>query len=199
MVPLPLSAQRMELHARAGVAVSSPLVRDAIAVATMTEAVGAPVDDEARAFPAPAPVMGGSARVFFWPDVALEAGVDWAWSELRAEDGAGARRVQGMGVLQGGFGVSWAVRPALELGAGAGFLSYRTAERGLFAGGSDVSPTLEARIGWMPSLWSRRITVLGSVQTHRFGTPALRREGGSDGAVTRLGLTARVRLAEAGR
>jgi hypothetical protein len=193
------AAQRVDIFVRAGVAGSTALVKDQVATAQMAQLLGSPVDEEVRAVPAPGLVLGGGVRVAFWPRVRLGADVSWTATELEAHDDAGTRPIQDLGVLQAMVAAHWALRPAVELGAGAGLTWYRSDERGLFAGGSDASPVVEASAAWTPALWHGRVASVGTAQTHGSGTPALRSAGGQDGSVTRWSLGARVRLLEVGR
>jgi hypothetical protein len=193
------SAQRLSVHGRAGLTASTSILTDQVATPAMAQLLGARVDEEVRVVPAPGLTVGGGVRTAFWPRVGLTADVDYTVTELQAEDGSGTRGIQDLGMLQGLVGVNWSVRPSVELGGAAGLLWYRTEERGLFAEGSDTSPVAEARLAWTPSLLDGRVAVTGAVQTHRFGTPVIRAEGGQDGIVIRYTLAARVRLVEVGQ
>lgn len=195
----PAAAQRVDIYARAGAAGSSALVTDRIADASVPNVLGVPVQEEVRAVPAVGPVLAAGARVAFWPQVTLGLEGSWTPTELEAEDDAGTRPIQDLTVVQGMVGASWAVRPAVELGAGAGLIWYRSEDEGLFADGSDASPVLEVSAAWTPGLWDGRLALVAAAQTHRFSTPSLRAAGGQDGSVTRASLSARVRLAEVGR
>jgi hypothetical protein len=199
MVPAVVGAQRVDMYARVGVAGSSALVTDEVATAQVQQLLGSPVDDEVRAVPAIGPVLAAGARVAFWPRVTLGLDGSWSPTQLEAEDGAGRRPVQDMSVLQATVSANWALRPNVELGAGAGLIWYRSEDRGLFADGSDASPGAEVSAAWTPGVWDGRLALVGAAQTHRFGTPALRAVGGQDGSVTRVSLSVRVRLLEVGR
>jgi hypothetical protein len=157
------------------------------------------VDDEVRAVPRPGVALAGGARVAFWPAAALGLDVEWTRTELETDGEPASRPIQDLSVLQTVVSASWQVRPAVELGGGAGLIWYRTEERGLFRGGSDTAPLLEVRAGWTPAFWDGRFALIGAAQTHRFGTPAMRAEGGQDGVVARLSVSARIRLLEVGR
>jgi hypothetical protein len=198
MFPSAAAAQRVDVYARAGVVGSTALVTDHVADA-LPDSLNLSVDDEVRAVPAPGVAVAGGARVAFWPAVSLGLDVEWTTTELEADDGVSSRAVQDLSVLQTVVSASWRVRPALELGGGAGLIWYRTEERGLFRGGSDTSPLLEMRAGWTPAFWDGRVALIGAAQTHRFGTPVMRDEGGQDGGVVRLSVSARIRLLEVGR
>ncbi|MBR9990207.1 MAG: hypothetical protein KFH98_10645 [Gemmatimonadetes bacterium] len=193
------SAQRVDLYARAGAAGSSALVTDLVATAQVAQALGAPVDTEVRAVPAVGPLLAAGVRAGFWPTATLGLDLSWSPTELRAEDSAGTRPIQDLNVLQTMIQAAWAVRPAVELGAGVGLIWYRSDGAGLFADGSDAAAVLEVSGAWTPGLWQNRLALVGAAQTHRFSTPVLRAAGGRDGSVTRLSLSARVRLLEVGQ
>ena len=195
----PAAAQRVDIYARAGAAGSSALLTDRIGDATIPNVLGVPVQEEVRAVPAVGPLLAAGARVAFWPRATLGVEGSWTPTELEAKDDAGTRPIQDLTVVQGMVIASWAVRRAVELGAGAGAIWYRSEGEGLFAEGSDASPVLELSAAWTPSVWDGRLALVAAAQTHRFGTPSLRAAGGQDGSVTRASLSARVRLVEVGR
>lgn len=199
MCAVPVGAQRIDVVLRGGVSASTSLVEEQVAAPTIEQIIGAPVDDRVRAVPAPAPNVGVVVRAGFWPNAWVEAGADYARGVLNADEDGRTRRMQDLGVLQGTLGVSWAVRPSIELGASAGLLRYDTEERGLFAGGTGNMGTLGVRVGWTPSLLSGRLSLDAGALTHRFGTTAIRQAGGIDGNVLRFSLNARVRIVEVGR
>ena len=199
LFPPGAAAQRVDLYGRVGAAGSSPVVRDQVATAQVSQVLGAAVDDEVRAVPAPGPELALGVRAAFWPQVSLGLDASWSPTELEAQDDAGTRPIQDLTILQATVSASWAMRPAVELGGGAGLMWYRSEGEGLFAEGSNASPVVEVSAAWVPGLWRRRVALVGKAQTHRFSTPALRAAGGQDGSVTRVSLSARVRLLEVGR
>jgi hypothetical protein len=199
MAATPAASQQIDMYARAGAAGSSPLVTDQVATAQVAQLLGAPVDTEVRAVPAIGPVLAAGARVAFWPRVKLGLDVSWSPTELQAEDGEGRRPIQDLSVIQTMVQTAWAVRPAVELGAGAGLVWYGSEDEGLFADGSDAAALLEVSAAWTPGLWGDRLALVGAAQTHRFSTPALRAAGGQDGSVTRVSVSARIRLLEVGQ
>jgi hypothetical protein len=199
LLPTPVAAQLVSVHGRAGLTASSPILIDQVATPAMSQLLGARVDGEVRVVPGRGLTVGGGVRAEFWPRIGLTADVDYTATELQADDGSGTRAIQDLGMLQGLVGVNWSVRPAIEVGGAAGLLWYITDERGLFAEGSDTSPVAEARLAWTPGLLHGRVAVTGAAQTHRFGTPVIRAEGGQDGIVMRYTIAARVMLLEMGR
>src|SRR5690606_17250688 len=120
------------VYARAGVAGSTALVTDHVADGTIPGSLD--MDEEVRAVPRPGIALAGGARVAFWPAASLGLDVEWTRTELEADVGTDSRPVQDLSVLQTVVGASWQVRPAVELGGGAGLIWYRTAERGVFRG-----------------------------------------------------------------
>jgi hypothetical protein len=195
----PAAGQRVEVYGRAGLAGSTALATDLVADESIPNAIGAPVDEDVRAVPAPGLTVGAGVRIGFWPRATLGLDAAWMPTELQAKDGSGTRPIQDLTVLQTIVSASWAVRRGVELGAGAGFIWYRTEETGLFAGGNNTSPVLEVSAGWTPDYWNGRLALIAAAQTHRFGTPVLSGAGAQDGSVTRLSLSGRVRLVESGR
>jgi hypothetical protein len=199
LLAAPLHAQRTSLYARAGMAGSSPILTDQVATPAIAQLLGARIDQELEVVPAAGLALAAGARFAFWPRIGLVADLEYAMSELQAREDDGTRAIQDLALLQATVGFDWSIRPRIELGGAAGLLWYLTDDRGIFTEGADTSPLVEARAAWTPGLLGGRVALVGAVQTHRFGTPVIRAEGGEDGNVTRFSLTARVRLAEVGR
>jgi hypothetical protein len=195
----PLYGQRIEFGARLGAVFSSSLVEDRIATATARQLLGGAVDTLVRIAPGPALSAGAMVRVAFWPRAALEGTLDWAHGQLRADENGTARDLQPLDVVQATVGASWSVRDDVHIGGAVGLLRYITEERAIFAEGSDTSPLAEVRAAWQPPVLARRLGVTVRLQTHRFGAQALRNRGATDGAVKRVDVGLRVRLAEVGR
>jgi hypothetical protein len=199
MFASPAAGQRVDLYGRVGMAGSTALVTDLVADASIPNAIGAPVDEDVRAVPAPGLTLAAGVRVAFWPRATLGLDAALTSTELEARDGSGTRPIQDLTVLHTIVNVNWAVRPTVELGAGAGFIWYRAEEKGLFAAGTDASPVIEVSAGWTPAYWNGRLAVIAAAQSHRFGTPVLNQSGGQDGSVNRVSVTARIRLLEVSR
>lgn len=195
----PAAAQRVDLYSRVGVAGSTALVTDLVADASIPNAIGAPVDEDVTAVPVPGLTLAGGVRVAFWPRATLGFDAAWTSTKLEARDASGTRPIQDLTVLHTIVNASWAVRPTVELGAGAGFIWYRADEKGLFAAGTDTSPVIEVSAGWTPAYWNSRLALIAAAQSHRFGTPVLNQAGGQDGNVSRISVTARIRLLEVAR
>jgi len=194
-----VSAQRVQLVLRGGVAMSSTLVQERIGTPGLEQVIGAQMDDLVSAIPTPAASVGVGARVAFWPRTLLETGIEYARGGVNAKEDGGTRRIQDLGVLQAQLGVSWYARPGIELGANAALLRYDTEEQGIFAGGAGMSGAIGGRAAWTPPVLSGRIAIEANAQGHRFGTPAIQRSGGIDANVLRYGVNLRVQLAEVGR
>jgi hypothetical protein len=149
--------------------------------------------------PAPGPAFAAGLRFAARPKVVVEAEVGWAPTQLRVSENAGTRDVQSMSQVGALLGASWQLRDGLEMGGAAGVVTYLTDDRGLFAEGSSVAPVLRGHLGLRMPWWQQRLSLRAAAQIQRFGTPAIRRIGGTDGVVTRIDIGARVRLVELGR
>jgi hypothetical protein len=145
------------------------------------------------------PPLGVGVRTSLRPRLVLDADVDVALSELRVTGGEGERGLQSVAVIEVGAAVSRAVRPRIEVGGGAGVTAYFTAREGLFRDGSRIAPLVSARLSWTPPVADDRIALVARGQVHRFGTPAIREAGGTDGMVSRAAIQMRIRLKELGR
>ena len=185
----PLAGQAIRPLVRVGAAGSTVLVEDAVATPGLRERFGA-VDANVEGRAAPGPLVEAGLEVQLRPRVRLSAVASWQASSLQAEDGAGTRRVQDLSLLAGLLEVGFGIRGPLEVSAGAGALSYRSEEFGIFDEGSDLVPL--ARVGAGGTLsWRGHVVRLGGfAEGHTFGTPAIRRLGGENGMVMRYGVQA---------
>jgi hypothetical protein len=118
--------------------------------------------------------------------VALEGHGMLAMTRVEARNREAEWNAQDVSVASAGVGLRYQYRRFLSLNAGIGATHFFTDSRGIFSDGSTVMPLLEAGAvtrlpaGTLPVHLSMRL------QSHTFGTPALRREGSSDGKPVRL-------------
>jgi hypothetical protein len=192
------AAAQVQIRGHVGLAMSSALVRDNVASPSVRRIVPG-VEEEVLLLVAPGPALGVGVRTPLRPRLVLDADVDVALSELRVSGGAGERGLQSVAVVEVGAAISRAVRPRIEVGGGAGLTAYLTAREGLFRDGSRIAPLLSARLSWTPAIADDRIALVARGQVHRFGTPAIREAGGTDGTVGRAAIQMRIRLKELGR
>jgi hypothetical protein len=192
------TAAQVQIRGHAGAAVSSVLARDNVASPAVRQIVRG-VEEEVLLLVAPAPALGVGVRTSLRPRLVLDADVDVAVSELRVSGSEGERGLQSIAVVEVGAAVSRLVRPRVEVGGGAGVTAYVTAREGLFRDGSRIAPLLSARLSWTPPVAGDRIALVARGQVHRFGTPAIREAGGTDGTVRRAAIQMRIRLKELGQ
>jgi hypothetical protein len=189
---------QVQIRGHVGAAMSSALVRDNVASPSLRRIVPG-VEEEVLLLVAPAPAVGVGLRTSLRPRLLLDADVDVAVSEVRVSGGEGERGLQSVAVVEVGAAVSRVVRPRIEVGGGAGVTAYVTAREGLFRDGSRIAPLVSARLSWTPPIAGDRIALVARGQVHRFGTPAIREAGGSDGMVSRAAIQLRIRLKELGQ
>lgn len=178
------SAQRLE--ARLGILVSTTLVRDEGSSGALQRALtlNSTSPTELRLAPAPAAsvllVHSLTARA------ALEGHGMLAISRLEARNRQAEWNAQDVSVASWGLGLRYQYLRFLSLNGGIGVTHFFTDSRGIFSDGSSIMPLLEA--GAVTRLPAATLPVHLSVrlQSHTFGTPALRREGSNDGKPVRL-------------
>lgn len=186
-IPAALPAQRLQPEVRFGFLASTTLVEDLVAVPALLQQYGQG-GESPRAWASPAPLLSLGGRLPLRERVSLSGLVGWQPTQLRVEDAGGERDVQSVDVLHGLLEVG--VRPVpvpVEVSAGIGVLGYRADGRGLFAGGTDVSPLarMGAGVGLRPA--GHALTVRALAEYHRFGSAALRASGAQAGSVIRYG------------
>ncbi|HSJ14207.1 MAG TPA: hypothetical protein VK939_07320 [Longimicrobiales bacterium] len=173
---------------RVGAAGSSALVEDAMATPGLRQRLGTALDGSVRAWAAPGPLVEAGLEVRVRPRVRLSGLVSWQGSSLQVEDGAGTRRVQDLSLLGGLLEMGFDVRGPWELTAGAGALTYRAGEEGIFADGADIAPLARGGAAAHLSWRGHALRLGGFAEGHPFGTSVIRQLGGSNGLVLRYGL-----------
>jgi hypothetical protein len=191
---VPVSAQRGGAYVVLGAAASSPLVRDGVATPELRRRAAGVVQSEVRVAPTAAVQAGGGWRVPVRERVALEVEVLWSPAQLGADEDGQRRDLQRIHVLQAALGTTLRLRGGIEAGAGAGVIGYATARQGIFAEGASATPVVRAHAAVVLPGLNGRLAVRAAAHAHRFGTPALRRAGGTDGTVRRYDVGARLRL-----
>lgn len=188
LVLMPAEARgQWAFEVRAGVAGSSPLLEDQVASPRLAQELEGRFEGEVRARAAVAPTVSLAARTGLNPRFAAELEVGWTASTLQAEDAAGTRDLQDLGVGHATLGVRTVLGPRLTGRVGFGAIRYFADEEGIFAEGSDLSPVLEA--GVAAEVWrDLSVRVLG--QAHRFSNPFIRVLNGQDGSVFRWAVQA---------
>jgi hypothetical protein len=179
-----LSAQRVE--ARFGALFSSTLARDLGAEPALVNRFPAEYEGPVDLSLAPAP----SASVAVFKDLSDRASIEIAGmlaiSRLRAESSTEQWDVQDVSVAALTVGIRYATWSRVYMHGGIGVTRFFSESNGIFRAGSGGMPLLELgastrlRIGALPLSGAVRL------QTHNFGTPALRSDRGSDGRVARI-------------
>ena len=190
------AAQQVETRpwfdAKLGVALSSRLVRDAVASKVVGDSIpvdfASPVDVKLR----PSPVITLSAGFPLSGRSAVEASASYGLGRIFATDGAAEWDVQDAGLATAIVGLRQTVKPWLDLHGGVGATKFFSESRGLFSAGSDVQPIFEVGASTQFDL-PVRVLLDARLQAHTFGTEALRQDGASDGRVMRLVIQGGVR------
>lgn len=188
LAPGEAAAQRWTWSARGGVVWSTPLVEDHVA----------PVPAEPVVLRlAPAPALAFDIAAGLRPGVAIVASAGWARSSQRV-GGAEARRLGSVDVAHATVGLRTRVADRLHVRAGAGAVHYLAGRSGIFRDGSGPAALLDVAVeaAWRAGPGNVVLELAG--QAHRFGTRALRAEGGVDGTVYRVAATGGFRFGSAG-
>jgi len=193
LVPGVVRAQAggFEAEARAGVALSTPLVEGAVLV---------PVEGGVRAFrvtPVAAPVVVIAGRTGLGPDLALEVSAGWTFGRVEGRQGGETWRLGDLGVGHAVASLRRRVLERLHVRGGLGLIRY--GGDGALLEGSGTRPLVEVKAGTELELGGARVSLSGVGQAHSFGSAALRAGGGSgvrglDGTVYRFALQAGIVL-----
>ena len=166
--------------------VSSVLVRDEAATAGLARALGAtvlgPTDLKLAPAPAASAVMVGNLGT----RTQVEVNGTFALSKLRASNEEADWEVQDVSVATATVGVRYQRWSRIALTAGAGATHFFTDDAGIFSEGNGLMPLVE--VGALAKIPAGAVPLLAAVrlQSHTFGTPALRREAASEGKPVRL-------------
>lgn len=182
MLPAGVHAQHIE--ARIGVFASTTLVRDDGASATLQRVLGSSTRVTSLRL-APAPMASVLVTTEMGVKTTLEAGLSAGYSQLRASNGTQEWNAQGTTTAGLSVGLRYRYWPRVSFTGGVGVTRFFSAKRGIFSEGSSLNPLAEA--GTVIELpVPAPLHVAARVQTHTFGTPALRREGATDGKPLRF-------------
>ena len=179
-----LPAQRLE--ARLGGLVSSTLVEDLGANTVVQQLIRANYSSPVKVKLAPAPVASVGLVQDLNARASLELMGSVAVSKLRAESQSDEWDMQDVSLAALSATVRYAYRPRINLHGGIGITRFFSEATGIFSEGIGTEPLLE--LGVSTSVPVGALPIRGGVrlQTHTFGTPALQRDGASDGRVMRV-------------
>jgi hypothetical protein len=135
---------------------------------------------------APAPVASVGIVQDVSPRAAVELMGSVAVSRLRAETREDEWDTQDVSLASLNASVRYQYHPRIYLHGGLGVTRFLSEDTGVFSEGSSFLPMIE--LGASTTIPAGALPIRAGVrmQTHTFGTPALRRDGGSDGRVVRL-------------
>jgi hypothetical protein len=180
----PLHAQRLE--ARLGALLSSTLVEDPGPNSVLAQRIPADFVGPVKLKLAPAPVASVGLVQELTSQTALELMGSVAVSRLRAETAEGEWDTQDVSLASLGATIRYRYHPRIFLHGGIGVTRFLSEDTGVFSEGSSFLPLLE--LGASTSIPAGALPIRAGVrlQTHTFGTPALRRDGANDGRVVRM-------------
>ena len=182
LVPVLTSAQQIE--ARLGVLGSTTLVRDEGASHSLQRALGSTVSVTELKLGA-APMASVLVTTPIAVRTVIEASLSAGLAQLRASNRSADWDAQTATIAGLGVGLRYNYWRRVWLTGGFGVTRFFSDSRGIFSEGSSLNPLIEAgAMLWLPT--SIPIHVAARLQTHTFGTPALRREGATDGKPTRF-------------
>jgi hypothetical protein len=172
---------------RIGAMASTPLVVDTIVRTSVLRQLGI-TNREAtgeRVTQAVSPTAEVSVRTMLQPALSLEAVAGYTLARLHSS--ASDANVQNTGVPHAGISLRYEVRERLHVRGGFGGLRYGEGS-GMLRDAGGIQPMIHGAAGATALALGRAVSVELFVQGHSFGTPALRRAGGTDGRVLRFGV-----------
>jgi len=185
----------LELEARAGVVVSTPLVEGAVAFPVAPAGGGV---QEFRVRPVAAPLVVVAGRTGLGPALALEVSAGWTFGRVEGEQRRERWHVGDVGIGHAVASLRRRVGERFHVRGGVGLIHYGS-DAELFEGSPGLTPLLEVGAGAELALGGARLSLSGVGQAHSFGSRALRGGRGSgvrgeDGTVYRFAVQAGVVL-----
>jgi hypothetical protein len=182
-LPAPVLAQTVE--ARAGVLLSMPLVEDAGGHVLIGNWSNVELTGPVKLSLAPTPLVSLSLLLPLREKMTLELGGTYGLGKLVASDTVSSWDVQNAGLVSAVVDVRYQYSSIIDLMAGVGGTKFFSESKGVFAEGSGIMPLIEVGAGARRGFGPVILSLDARLQTHTFGTPALRRDGASDGKVMR--------------
>jgi len=183
LLPVPALAQRIE--ARAGVLFSMPLVEDEGGHIGIGNRYGVELTGPVTLSLAPTPLLSLSLLVPMRERTTIEFGGTYGLGKLVASDAVSDWDVQNTGLVSAVLDVRYQYTDVVDFIAGVGGTKFFSEKKGVFAEGSSLLPLVEVGAGAQRGFGPVILSLDARLQTHSFGTPVLRRDGGSDGKVIR--------------
>ena len=177
-------AQRLE--ARVGAMVSSTLVEDLGPSPFLVQRIPADYLSPVRVKLLPAPIASVGVVHDLSTRTALELTGSLAVSTLRAETEVNEWDMQDVSLAALSVSVRYQYWQRIALHGGLGITRLFSESTGIFSQGSRILPLLELGASTTIPLGALPIRAGARLQTHTFSTPALQRDGVSDGRVIRL-------------
>lgn len=178
------AAQRFE--ARIGILASSTLVRDDGATGSLARALRETILAPTKLTLAPAPAASALLVAGLGRRTVAEVNGTVALSKLRASNEDQEWDTQNVSLATLTVGVRYEYRRNIWLTGGFGATHFIADSRGIFSDGSGLMPLIELGALSRIPVGSVPLHATVRVQTHTFETPALRRDGGSQGRPVRL-------------
>lgn len=185
LLTLPVQAFGQTIEARAGVLFSMPLVEDAGAHAGVGNQYGVELTGPVTLNLAPTPLLSLSVLLPMRERMTLEVGGTYGLGKLVASDAVTEWDVQNTGLVSAVIDMRYQYRESIDLLAGVGGTKFFSEKKGVFSEGSSIMPLIEVGAGARRGFGPVILSLDARLQSHSFGTPVLRRDGGSDGNVVR--------------
>lgn len=183
LLTLPVPALAQTIEARAGLLFSMPLVEDAGGHAVLGERYD--LTGPVKLSLAPTPLLSLSLLMPLRERMTLEVGGTYGLGKLVASDAVSDWDVQNAGLVSAVVDVRYQYSDVIDFLAGLGGTKFFSESKGVFSEGSSVMPLIEVGAGARRGFGPVILSLDARLQTHTFGTPALRRDGGSNGNVVR--------------
>jgi hypothetical protein len=176
---------------RVGAMASTPLVVDTIVRTSVLRQLGVTnrAAVEERVTQSVSPTAEVSVRTMLQPALSLEAVAGYTLARLHSS--ASAMNVQNTGVPHAAISLRYEVRERAYVRGGFGGLRYGDGS-GMLRDAGGIQPMIHAAAGASATTRGLAMSAELFAQGHSFGTPALRRAGGTDGRVLRFGARAGV-------
>jgi hypothetical protein len=177
---------------------ATTLVSDAVSSRALDDSIPGVRSNLIELRQQPGPIGTLAFRMPLRSRTQLEVSASVAHSVVRGNDGLESWDVANVTVGNFVIGFGYLYRSVVAVRAGVGFTRLFAEERALFNKGNSVKPLLEGGLSSSVGVAGVPIDLDLRLQSHSYGTAALRDSGGSDGNVFRAVLQVGTTLWKAG-
>jgi hypothetical protein len=178
-------ARTTSVQVRLGAFMATTLIDDAVSSRALDDSIPGVRSNSIQLKQKPGPIGTVALRVPLRATTQLEVSASAARSLVRGDDELESWDVANVTIGNFVIGFGYLYRNTVAMHAGVGLTRLFAEERALFSKGNSIKPLVEAGLSSSLGVAGVPIDLDLRVQSHSYGTAALRDSGGADGSVMR--------------